>query len=66
MQIFYLHKIGRKLHKEHSFWKEKQKSMSLNGRRLDQIADPMGKAFKNQLGTRSNCLPDGKSNQNVT
>ena len=31
MQIFYLHKIGRKLHKEHSFWKEKQKSMSHNG-----------------------------------
>ena len=30
MQIFYLHKIGRKLHKEHSFWKEKQKSMSHN------------------------------------
>ena len=31
LQIFYLHKIGRKLHKEHSFWKEKQKSMSHNG-----------------------------------
>ena len=31
LQIFYLNKIGRKLHKEHSFWKEKQKSMSHNG-----------------------------------
>ena len=29
--IFYLCKIGRKLHKEHSFWKEKRISMSLDG-----------------------------------
>ena len=29
--IFYLCKIGRKLHKEHSFWKETRKSMSLDG-----------------------------------
>ena len=33
--IFYLCKIGRKLHKEHSFWKEKRKSMSLDGTRPD-------------------------------
>ena len=34
---FFSHKIGRKLHKEHNFWKEKQKSMSHNGTQSNLI-----------------------------
>ena len=35
--FFYLNKICRKLHKEHSFWKEKRKSISLDGSTIELL-----------------------------